>query len=91
MFRDQPAARRVFHRHVPDALKVHRTFGAKMREFQRGWDMPVEYPSSGGLIAEHRAVRGSVAFLTSATWATFEFAAAASRSSAGGGAAHQHE
>jgi aminomethyltransferase len=25
-----------------------------------GWDMPVEYPSSGGLIAEHRAVRGSV-------------------------------
>jgi aminomethyltransferase len=25
-----------------------------------GWDMPVEYPSSGGLMAEHRAVRGSV-------------------------------
>src|SRR5438034_9560339 len=25
-----------------------------------GWDMPVEYPSSGGLIAEHRAVRGGV-------------------------------
>ena len=25
-----------------------------------GWDMPVEYPSSGGLIAEHKAVRGSV-------------------------------
>jgi aminomethyltransferase len=25
-----------------------------------GWDMPVEYPSSGGLLAEHRAVRGSV-------------------------------
>lgn len=22
-----------------------------------GWDMPVEYPSSGGLLAEHRAVR----------------------------------
>src|ERR1700682_4728164 len=25
-----------------------------------GWDMPVEYPSSGGLIAEHKAVRASV-------------------------------
>jgi aminomethyltransferase len=24
-----------------------------------GWDMPVEYPSSGGLIAEHKAVRAS--------------------------------
>jgi aminomethyltransferase len=25
-----------------------------------GWDMPVEYPSSGGLMAEHKAVRGGV-------------------------------
>jgi aminomethyltransferase len=25
-----------------------------------GWDMPVEYPSSGGLVAEHKAVRNSV-------------------------------
>ncbi len=25
-----------------------------------GWDMPVEYPSSGGIMAEHRAVRSSV-------------------------------
>jgi aminomethyltransferase len=25
-----------------------------------GWDMPVEYPSSGGLVAEHKAVRGGV-------------------------------
>jgi len=25
-----------------------------------GWDMPVEYPSSGGLIAEHKAVRSGV-------------------------------
>ena len=25
-----------------------------------GWDMPVEYPSSGGLIAEHMAVRNGV-------------------------------
>lgn len=30
--------------------------GAKMVDFN-GWDMPVEYPSSGGLIAEHMAVR----------------------------------
>ena len=36
---------------------VHRRLGAKMVNFG-GWDMPVEYPSSGGLIAEHRAVRG---------------------------------
>ena len=33
--------------------------GAKMVEFN-GWDMPVEYPSSGGIIAEHNAVRNSV-------------------------------
>lgn len=38
---------------------THRRLGAKMVDFG-GWDMPVEYPSSGGLIAEHRAVRGSV-------------------------------
>ncbi len=34
----------------------HRRLGAKMVEFN-GWDMPVEYPSSGGIIAEHMAVR----------------------------------
>ncbi len=33
--------------------------GAKMVDFN-GWDMPVEYPSAGGLIAEHNAVRTSV-------------------------------
>jgi aminomethyltransferase len=38
---------------------VHRQVGAKMVEFN-GWDMPVEYPSSGGIIAEHIAVRKSV-------------------------------
>jgi aminomethyltransferase len=38
---------------------VHRRMGAKMVEFN-GWDMPVEYPSSGGLIAEHLAVRNGV-------------------------------
>ncbi len=50
---------------------VHRAMGAKMVEFN-GWDMPVEYapqqaqnrrvpgPPTGGLIAEHNAVRTSV-------------------------------
>src|SRR5258708_1941594 len=38
---------------------LHRRSGAKMVNFD-GWDMPVEYPSSGGLVAEHKAVRGSV-------------------------------
>jgi aminomethyltransferase len=38
---------------------VHRQMGAKMVEFN-GWDMPVEYPSFGGIIAEHMAVRTGV-------------------------------
>jgi aminomethyltransferase len=38
---------------------IHRQMGAKMVEFN-GWDMPVEYPSSGGIIAEHLAVRNGV-------------------------------
>ncbi len=38
---------------------VHRQMGAKMVEFN-GWDMPVEYPSSGGIISEHNAVRTGV-------------------------------
>jgi aminomethyltransferase len=38
---------------------VHRQMGAKMVEFN-GWDMPVEYPSAGGIIAEHCAVRTGV-------------------------------
>jgi aminomethyltransferase len=38
---------------------MHRRMGAKMVNFG-GWDMPVEYPATGGLLAEHRAVRGSV-------------------------------
>jgi aminomethyltransferase len=37
----------------------HRRLGAKMVNFG-GWDMPVEYPLSGGLIAEHKAVRTGV-------------------------------
>jgi len=38
---------------------LHRRLGAKMVNFG-GWDMPVEYPASGGLIAEHKVVRSSV-------------------------------
>src|ERR1700722_13777871 len=38
---------------------VHRRLGAKMVNFG-GWDMPVEYPASGGLMAEHKAVRTGV-------------------------------
>ena len=38
---------------------VHRRLGAKMVNFG-GWDMPVEYPATGGLVAEHKAVRGGV-------------------------------
>ncbi|MBV8476517.1 MAG: glycine cleavage system aminomethyltransferase GcvT [Acidobacteria bacterium] len=35
---------------------VHREMAAKMVEFN-GWEMPVEYPANGGIIAEHNAVR----------------------------------
>jgi aminomethyltransferase len=38
---------------------LHRRLGAKMVCFG-GWDMPVEYPANGGLVAEHKAVRSSV-------------------------------
>jgi aminomethyltransferase len=38
---------------------THRQMGAKMVEFN-GWEMPVEYPPVGGIIAEHNAVRTSV-------------------------------
>lgn len=38
---------------------LHRRLGAKMVNFG-GWDMPVEYPLSGGLVAEHKAVRSGV-------------------------------
>ncbi len=45
-----PAARRTA------LYSVHRQMGAKMVEFN-GWEMPVEYPSAGGILAEHKAVR----------------------------------
>src|SRR5260370_10959878 len=38
---------------------MHRRLGAKMVNFG-GWDVRVEFPSSGGLVAEDKAVRGSV-------------------------------
>jgi aminomethyltransferase len=38
---------------------LHRRLGARMVDFG-GWDMPLEYPASGGLIAEHKAVRNGV-------------------------------
>src|ERR1700676_315853 len=38
---------------------LHHRLAAKMVNFG-GWDMPVEYPKSGGLVAEHKAVRGGV-------------------------------
>ena len=38
---------------------VHLQMGAKMVEFN-GWEMPVEYPSAGGIMAEHKAVRTGV-------------------------------
>jgi aminomethyltransferase len=39
--------------------QAHRAMGARMTEFG-GWDMPMEYPRTGGLVAEHKAVRGGV-------------------------------
>ena len=38
---------------------LHRQSGAKMVDFG-GWDMPVEYPATGGLMKEHLAVRTAV-------------------------------
>ena len=38
---------------------VHRAMGAKMVDYT-GWDMPVEYPCSGGLVQEHIKVRTGV-------------------------------
>src|SRR5271165_3352221 len=38
---------------------LHRRLGARMVDFG-GWDMPVEYPATGGLLAEHKAVRNGV-------------------------------
>ena len=49
---------------------VHRKMGAKMVEFN-GWDMPVEYPSAGGIIAEHNAVRTGVGIFDVSHMATY--------------------
>ena len=54
------AAEATIHTVRKTALNaVHRKMGAKMVDFN-GWDMPVEYPSAGGIIAEHNAVRTGV-------------------------------
>jgi aminomethyltransferase len=45
--------------HKTSLNAIHRGLGAKMVDFG-GWDMPVEYPSMGGLVAEHKAVRNGV-------------------------------
>lgn len=45
--------------HKTPLNQAHRAMGAKMVEFG-GWEMPVEYPRTGGLIAEHQAVRNGV-------------------------------
>jgi aminomethyltransferase len=55
-----PAAEATINTVRKTALNaVHRKMGAKMVDFN-GWDMPVEYPSAGGIIAEHNAVRTGV-------------------------------
>src|ERR1700741_2755407 len=38
---------------------LHRRLGARMVTFG-GWDMPVEDPANGGVVAEHKAVRNGV-------------------------------
>src|SRR2546430_17625874 len=38
---------------------LHRKLGARMVNFG-GWDMPVEYPATGGVIAGHKGGRNSV-------------------------------
>ncbi len=61
--------------------------GAKMVEFN-GWDMPVEYPAPGGLIAEHMAVRASVGIFDVSHMGDIQLARSAG---AGGRAADHHE
>jgi aminomethyltransferase len=66
---------------------VHRRLGAKMVNFC-GWDMPVEYPSTGGLVAEHKAVRGSVGVFDVSHMGDIRLSTG--RSTGGGLAAVQH-
>jgi aminomethyltransferase len=66
---------------------VHRRLGAKMVNFG-GWDMPVEYPSTGGLVAEHKAVRGSVGVFDVSHMGDIRLSTG--RSAGGGLAAVQH-
>ena len=66
---------------------VHRQMGAKMVEFN-GWEMPVEYPSAGGIIAEHNAVRTGVGIFDVSHMGDIRLAGPAG---AGRSAAHFHE
>ena len=47
------------HRRKTALHAVHGRMGGRMVDFN-GWDLPVEYPPTGGLIAEHLAVRSGV-------------------------------
>ena len=70
---------------------MHRRLGAKMVNFG-GWDMPVEYPSTGGLVAEHKAVRGSVGVFDVSHMGDIRIVTArSSRRRLGRRAAHHHE
>jgi aminomethyltransferase len=69
---------------------VHRSLGAKMVNFG-GWDMPVEYPSSGGLVAEHKTVRGAVGIFDVSHMGDIRVRGCASGAGSGAGlAAVQH-
>ena len=70
---------------------VHRRLGAKMVNFG-GWDMPVEYPASGGLVAEHKAVRSSVGIFDVSHMGDIRIRSGqVSRRRARGGTTPQHE
>jgi aminomethyltransferase len=56
---DAPNSPTIFATRKTSLNALHRRLGAKMVNFS-GWDMPVEYPATGGLVCEHRAVRGGV-------------------------------
>src|SRR6266436_8417977 len=69
---------------------LHRRLGAKMVNFG-GWDMPVEYPATGGLVAEHKAVRGGVGLFDVSHMGDIRVHSGRTRGGACGRAAHQHE
>jgi len=68
---------------------LHRRLGAKMVNFG-GWNMPVEYPATGGLVAEHKAVRGSVGVFDVSHMGDIRVRTGTGRSAGGALAALQH-